>query len=321
MPKQDPTITTTVGQKQILELEKKYFQKLDYIISSDDFHNDLRLIETEIKMNYTKLSSTWNIKNKIKVAAERLVRHHIYMNLANEINGIYESPISSDLGLEFRDCILCVDCKTLDTKSNSTDINYTSVEVNQISFDNSNHPYIPTTSNLDTRTRMNRLPILTYIIKIIYRDDNIHFDISRTDGVGKKPSIVLVCIPNGELSNLFNKDLIVNFKTYKYHSSANGTQYTPINIPKNIKNKSLWTERICLSKGYTKVSIPQGRGKYKDVFWDAANGCYWTYTSESNTKKIKAIFRGDSMRLSNSFLRDRFDDKNNPWIGYKELNI
>lgn len=67
--------------------------------------------------------------------------------------------------------------------------------------------------------------------------------------------------------------------------------------------------------------MPQGNGKSKAIFWDAINRCYRTCTSESNTKKIKAIMRGSSMRLNNIELRDRFDSKNNAWIGYKEYNI
>lgn len=320
MPKQDITITTTPDQQILLELEKDYFSKLETIISTPDFQNDLRSIENEIKLNYSRLASTWNVKNKIKVAAERLVRHHVYKNLMPDIRGIYESPLSSDLGIEFDDCVLCVDCKTLDTKGNPTDISYTSVEPNQTSFDNSHHPYIATASNLEKRARVSRLPVLTYIIKIIYRDDNVHFDISRTTGVGGKPSLVLTCIPNGELANLFDKNLIKNFKTYKYYKAADGPQFAPVPVPASAPDKKAWTETYCLGRGYAKITIPQARGS-KDIFWDAAHHCYWTYTSENNNKMIRAIMRGDSMRLGNDELRDRFDSTNTPWNGYIEMDI
>lgn len=157
MSKQNTSITPTNAQKNLLELEKEYFKKLDYIISSDDFRNDLLSIELEIQLNYSKLASTWNIKNKLQVAAERLVRHHVYMNLMNGIKGVYESPISSDLGIEFQDCILCVDCKTVDLESNSEDTKHTIVESNQISFNNSGHPYIEGINNLNARARLTRL--------------------------------------------------------------------------------------------------------------------------------------------------------------------
>ncbi len=320
MAKQDIKITTTPAQKIILDLEKEYFSKLKDIISSQGFQNDLRSIENEIKLNYSRLASIWNVKNKIKVAAERLVRHHVYKNLISSIIGIYESPISSDLGIVFNDCILCIDCKTLDTKSNSEDISYTSVEPNQTSFDNSNHKYITSAHNLEMRARVSRLPVLTFIIKIIYRDDNVHFDISRTNGAGGKPSLVLTCVPNGELSNLFDRNLIKNFKTYKYFTQTDGRQYTPVSIPSNISNKKAWAESYCIKKGYLKIQIPLTKGS-KDIFLDAANHCYWTYTSDGNTKMIRAISRGDSMRLDNDYLKDRFDSTNKPWLGYVEMNI
>ena len=76
------------------------------------------------------------MKNKLKVPAERLVRHHIYTNLSNLITGIYPSPISSDLGIMTSDCVLCVDVKTVDTVGNRVDIGSTQVEPNQISFQN-----------------------------------------------------------------------------------------------------------------------------------------------------------------------------------------
>ncbi|MEG2529550.1 MAG: hypothetical protein RSB02_05675 [Anaerovoracaceae bacterium] len=320
MSKQNALLPTTDAQKELLSLEKKYFSKLESIISSQTFKNDLRSIEEEIKRNYARLTETWNLKNKLKVAAERLIRHHIYMELVNNITGIYESPISSDIGIFLEDCVLCVDCKTLDTVSNSTDIRYTSVEPNQTSFDNSNHQYIQAASNLEKRARTNRLPLLTYIIKIIYRDDNVHFDISRTNGAGSKPSLVLACIPNGELSNLFNNDLIRNFKTYKYYTITDGTQYTPVPIPLDETDKKAYAENHCTQKGYAKVTVPQARGS-KDIFWDAAHQCYWTYTSDNNSKMIRAIKRGDTMRLDNDCLRERFASNGNAWIGYKEMNI
>lgn len=144
MSKQEKSIKLTPAQQEILDIEKDYFDKLDKIISSPVFQDDLRSIEEEIQLNYTKLASTWNLKNKLKVAAERLIRHHVYKSLMSEIVGIYESPISSDLGIVFKNCVLCIDSKTLDTKGNAQDIRYTSVEPNQTSFDNSNHPYIKT---------------------------------------------------------------------------------------------------------------------------------------------------------------------------------
>ena len=50
MAKQDKSIQTSREEKDILDLERKYFEKLKNIISSEEFINDLRLIEAEIKL-------------------------------------------------------------------------------------------------------------------------------------------------------------------------------------------------------------------------------------------------------------------------------
>ena len=195
MPKQNKLYARTHMQNVILDLEKKYFSIIENIITSDAFINDLLLIEKEIRENYPKFQATWKLKNKIKVPAERVIRHHVYLALKNDIKGIFPSPISSDFGVRLDDCILCIDAKTLDTVGNSGDIRATAVEPNQLSFNNSNHPYIQSASNLESIDHYSRLPVLTFIIKLIYRDDNYSFSLARTT----YPSLVLACIPNGEI--------------------------------------------------------------------------------------------------------------------------
>lgn len=130
----------------------------------------------------------------------------------------------------------------------------------------------------------------------------------------------MFCIPNGELGNLFNKKLIQNFKTYKYYTKVDGAHFTPVSIPSTASDKKAWAETHCLGKGYVKITIPQTRGS-KDIFLDAVHQCYWTYTSENSTKMVKAILHGDSMRLNNAELKERFDSRNSPWDDYIEFDI
>lgn len=78
MAQQDKNMSRTAMQNTILDLEKKYFAKLETIFKSDTFIGDLLLIEKEIRENYPKFKDTWKLKNKIKVPAERVIRHHIY---------------------------------------------------------------------------------------------------------------------------------------------------------------------------------------------------------------------------------------------------
>lgn len=319
MPKQDISIKRTEMQDKILELEKKYFSILEKVFTSDYFIHDLLFMEKEIRENYSKFASTWNLKNKLKVPAERLVRHHVYISLNDIIKSVYPSPISSDLGVQTDDCVLCIDVKTVDTVGNSVDIKSTQVEPNQISFQNTSHEYVTTISNLESIDHYSRIPVLTYVIKIIYTDDNYSFKLSR----GSKPSIVLACIPNGELSKLFGYDIIKNFKTYNYYTVTDGEEYASVPIPKaEIDNGTCeqFVEEYCKSKGFLKTTVELDRTS-KVAYYDSRHKCIWWLTSENNKPVIRAVKSGSTARLENEILRDRFDSQNNPWCGYKELPI
>ena len=66
MGKQQTNIPLNDYEKNVLNLEKKYFSIIESIINSDDFFSDLALIEKEISDNYSKFDNLWNLKNKIK---------------------------------------------------------------------------------------------------------------------------------------------------------------------------------------------------------------------------------------------------------------
>lgn len=321
MSQQNSSIARTHMQNVILDLEKKYYSKIETIITSESFINDLLLIEKEIRENYPKFQATWKLKNKIKVPAERVIRHHIYLALANEIKGIFPSPISSDFGVKLNDCILCIDAKTLDTVGNAGDIRATAVEPNQLSFDNSSHPYIQSASNLESIDHYSRLPVLTFIIKIIYRDDNYSFALSRS----AHPSIVLACVPNGELSSLFEKDIIQNFKTYDYYNENDKPcfKYVPINPAlRTDEQRKAFVEDYCVNtRNFVAIKIKLDNGSFKPAYYDPENHVTWWQTSERNKPVIKAVKSGSSTRIFNSVLEKRFDSLNQPWIGYKEFQL
>ena len=321
MSKQQTDIARTSMQNTILNLEKKYFGILYSVFNSDAFIDDLLIIEKEIRENYPKFKGTWNLKNKFKVPAERLVRHHIYTQLHDIITGIYPSPISSDLGVMTKDCILCIDVKTIDTVGNPVDIESTQVEPNQISFKNTNHLYIPTVSNLESIDHYTRRPVLTYVIKLIYTDDNYSFKLSRIN----KPTIVLVCVPNGELSNLFDYDIIQNFKTYSYYSKQDRPEYDVHYIPAQYcetnEQRKAYTMDYCVNTRKFQHMIIETDSKKKDAFFDAAHRVIWWLTSDNNRYAIKAIKGGSTARLKNEYLTDRYDANNVFWSGYKETII
>ena len=58
---------------QIIELAKKYQEKLNNLITSELFLSDLRKIEAEIKQNYSLLKNTYQIKQKFTAALERIL--------------------------------------------------------------------------------------------------------------------------------------------------------------------------------------------------------------------------------------------------------
>lgn len=302
-------------QKNILELEKKYFRILEGVFNTDGFKSDLERIEKEINLDYDNLKRTWNIKNKLKVAAERLVSYHIYKKLLPSIKDIYVSPISSDIGVKFGDCVVCVDCKTVDIIGNEGDAKYIAVETNQISFENSKYPLFKANGKLSQRDRTTRKPVLTYVLKIIYTDDGSQFSIARTQNEGYS-SIILACVPNGELSKLFGEDIIANFKTYKYFTAKDNEQLAevPLNTQKELND---YVEKMKLQT----ISVENEHGRKKILYVDVLNHITWVYTSYNNQKCLRAIKGGNTMRLNNEMLKNRLDENDNPWLGYKEWDI
>lgn len=135
----------------------------------------------------------------------------------------------------------------------------------------------------------------------------------------------MACIPNGELSNLFANDIIHGFKTYKYFTENDSVVYTPVEVPSPLpaafKSGNQWAEAHFGTLGYNQILVPLNGNRKKKIYHDAANKCYWIYTSDNNKKYLRAIKHGDTMRLNNAFLLERYDSKNNRWDGYKEYDI
>ena len=313
MAKQQYNIRRSEIENKILDLEKKYFDIIKNIITSAEFKNDLILIEKEISDNYTKFDELWNLKNKLKVPAERVVRHHLYIKMNNLIKGIFPSPLSSDFGVRTEDAVVCIDIKTIDTQGNSGDLKETCVEKNQNSFDNKNYPYIHIPANLNAFDDYSRLPVLTYIIKIIYTDTGYSFKLSRTE----YPSLVLVCIPNGKISRLFDYNIVANCKTYDYYTVRNdGENFEPIYLSDaEVINEQIINEK-CQVRGLVRLSEFK-----KPTFYDSKTKTLWWKTSVSNKIAIAPVKSGASVRFSNEILKERYDSDNNKWEGYIEWNI
>ena len=210
--------------------EKKYTNLIWEWLSSESFLADLRDIEDYIITNYKILDQRWQIKNKLKVAAERLVRFYSYSNF--NVKGIYPCPISSDLAFFTDDALLNIDAKTIDMVGNPGDDRSIQFDAHQISFTNrplgsrtlpSGHVFSGARLFPGLPIMERGLPCLTFIISVCYNDDGRNFSLSHID---------LFCVPNGEIvENDYNNNLISNYKTYKYlgkdEAAYLGMQYIP----------------------------------------------------------------------------------------------
>lgn len=313
MSKQSTSIQRNEYENNILDLEKKYFEIIKSVVMHDDFKRDLSLIEKEISDNYTKFDDLWNLKNKIKVPAERVVRHHLYVKMVDLIKGIFPSPLSSDFGIRTEDAVVCIDIKTIDTNGNEGDLRATSVEKNQTSFDNKNYPYIKIPANLNAVDDYSRLPVLTYVVKIVYTDNGYSFKLCRDNF----PSMVLTCIPNGKIAKLFDYNIVANCKTYDYYNVRNdGVDYAPIELTEAEKNNNALIDAKCLARGFAKLN-----NFSKPAYYDSKTKCLWWKTSFANKSVIAPVKSGSSVRFLNEILKDRYDSKNQPWQGYIEWNI
>jgi len=299
----------TNAQKEILDLEKRYFDLLFKIVNSDSFKTDLLNIEREISDRYHDYANVWNLKNKLKNPAERLVLHHMYTNplINNKITGLYTSAVSSDIGLQTEDVVLCVDVKTNDLIGNRGDHNRITAEKNQISFANTNYPLVNTTANLDKNSRYKpHNPILTYVVKIGYADDGTRFNLVKSD-LGTF-TIQVACVPNGNLGSLFNNNILTGFKTYSYKDEVDPN-------PSFIKYYP--DKDTCIQDLQSRYSLIPNVDK--EAYRDISTGKVWVATTKARRHCARIITSGSTARLNTDILTNRLDSTGAPWVGYKTI--
>lgn len=323
---------------QVLDLEKKYFDILWNLFTSEDFLNDLRVIESEIQKQYDFLQHTWELKNKLKVPAERLVRQYVYKNLAHLVKHIYPSAVSSDCAFITEDAVINIDIKTLDTVGNRGDIINLQFENNQSSFDNMNLDVDPTIPNSGVKVECllpkeysynnePAKPMLSYFFTIVYSDNGSSFKLNRDETL---QTIYLKCLPNGFTSPLFDYDIVDNFKTYTYLETKHG--FTPVYLTDDKDEVSSKVEEFVkanpdfiLIKGRTKTGAfnsKQIHPKYN------INGVSWFPVSRQDkiNKSIyhyylEAVYKGNTNRLNNTKIEIRYDSNGNLWYGVQKFTI
>lgn len=326
MAKQDTNIILSDTQKNILNLEKKYMKKIEEMLHTNDFKEDLTRMEKSLKSSYSFLSDVWNLKNKVKIPAERLLRYHFYSKFEH-IVGFYPSPISCDIAVETNDAILNIDIKTIDINGNKGDIHTIQFEHNQTSFKHKNvqasksFKGFKVQSNLPTFDIETKKPILTYLLKIIYNDDGEDFYLSKGD---EYPTMILTCLPNGELSDLFQNDLITNFKTYTYYSESDEEYFkekfisitSDFNIIPNHKKHSYIEKKINIPFNWEKIFLSSRVGYY-----DLTTKQVWATVDIKNNKTVlRAVKSPNTGRFNVDFLTLRFDSEKKEWQGNKPFN-
>jgi len=322
----------------ILDLEKKYFEILWKLFTSNDFIKDLKIIEKEIQKNYSFLQNTWELKNKIKVPAERLVSQYIYKNLASYVEHIYPSAVSSDIAFITYDAIINIDIKTLDTVGNRSDISNLQFENNQSSFINKNLGVDPRYPNSGVKVECLlpveysydgsfAKPMLTYFFTIIYSDNSKSFKLSDDPNI---ETIFLKCLPNGITSILFDYNLVDNFKTYTYLEKKHG--FPPVYLtdtPSDVNNQII--NFIKMNSDYKLINGQAKLGAYaeKQIHpkYHTMGVSWFPVSRQLKTDKrihhfyLEAAYKGNTNRLTNDKIAMRYDSRDNLWFGVKKVKI
>lgn len=325
MSRQNTNYNRTSDQNKILDLEQKYMKIIEDMVTSETFLLDLKHIEKETQEYYEVLQDVWGKKNKVKEVSERLLRHHIYLKFSGS-ERFYSSPISCDIALELEDIILNLDVKTIDKVGNAGELKTTQFEHNQTSFINEkvlssgSFPGFILKSNLKAIDPRTHKPLLTYLIKIGYSDDG--HGVFNFINSSEYPSIVVTCLPNGSLSNLFDNNLFSNFKEYTYYETVNGNYYKPRYITAKDEFVVL-SESAKFNRIQQQTDIPENWDK---VTWNNKVGYYdkdkkvlwWTQEKKKGNHwdiYLKAVKNGNTARFNDEWLEERYNSKNERWCG------
>lgn len=328
MSKQHIDLERTNEQNRILDLEEKYMNIIEKIVTSNNFLKDLKNIESETQEYYEILQEVWGKKNKIKEASERLLRHHMYTTF-KDAETFYPSPVSCDIALELDDVILNIDVKTIDKIGNRGELNSIQLEHNQTSFKNKfvegagSFSGLRVKANLQSIDPRSNKPVLTYLVKIGYSDDGN--GIFKLINETSYPSIVVTCLPNGQLSDLFENDLFLNFKDYIYYDAHDGEYYKPKYITsKNEFNSLSDNSKFVLIN--QKIDIPEEWEKIikknKIGYYDKERKKIWYSVPKKKNNHweiyLMAVKYGNTARFDALSLEKRYNSRNEEWLGERK---
>jgi len=322
-------MTKIINKTSALDMEKKYMNILsEMTIDSKNFIQLCKNAEITIKNNYHYYKKYLASKNKIAHGFENLIsytfQNYCYKNNIKFLP--YFSAITSDLAFVMDDCIINIDAKTVDLDGNEGDADDISVLKNQITWKHKSlydHDYILDEKIIkfsgmrydgNQKPFEKNLPCLTFILKLIYKDDFDSFSLNNA---------VLTCVPSfaalkeqdliDEKTDLITLRLIQGFKTYDHIISSDtqyGNDYKPV---QDIKKEWLGPFKL------------NGTGLRK-IFYIIKN-----LADPSDKSKMASRSKmnqgwcinlgGNAARLLNDPIKDRADSNNEKWIGFRKVRI
>ena len=294
--------------QEINAIERYQMEALVRILKSPQFKKDLKSVESYIQVNYDKLHFHWGIKNKLKLAAERLIRFHIWKNMPGV--DLYNTPLSSDVAFIMNDCVLNIDCKTIDLSGNPNDRKYIQCEANQANFENINlqKTNIPGTNlTFEGYTFYPMLekfheskPVLSFFIFINYHDDGKGFEIKELE---------ICCLPHNEIvSDEYKSNLISGYKTYKYLKEMQAEKFDAYYLPTK-KIEPNWIEfKIGQTKRFYDNKMSHPFDPKKLLIW-GLEGKHW-----------QVVIGGHTIRVPKKSIENR-NDRNSKWKGWVKIPI
>lgn len=298
---------TQNNEIHISDIEQFYYDDLLNELKTDQTYNKSLLgIEKWIQSNYSFFGA-WKNPNKVKLAVQRLIANYCYANYQHFLK-IYVSPISSDIAFETKDAIINIDSKTVSETGNKGDFRSLFFSPNQASFNHkgfgnalsssNTYPGMPINFAIPPIDPSTKKPILTFFIMYKYFDNGTSFSWFRNE---EEPNVKFICIPNGDLSNLFNNDLgIKGAKTFIYEKIANPLGGNDIFHTLPLSHK--------FSKNSFKVEVGDRVGWYVPN-----NNETWLPYPTKKPKEFRRTLSAGTCRIQFSNLKTRYDSKNNTW--------
>ena len=191
---------------EIEELEHIHFERIRYYFL-DNFQEILNGLQSRLEIKndwYPQFIATKsNTASDLEMGAERIF-HYIFGQGMRSPNS---TPIGADLLYETHDAFIHIDVKTISDSNWNDYKGKIVVEPNQTSYPLSSRglePNLPThySKTFIREGREFKKPCLTYFIYVLHKhaSEQIY-------------SILLICMPNGELFNMYGKNILQAGKT------------------------------------------------------------------------------------------------------------